>query len=132
MNMARYRQRPGQASFDRASFNRASFSQTGFNNDIRQVFDRLQDGNLFGQGDSDDSSVVTSQWVPRVGVKEERDRFVLYADLPGIDPADIEVSMAGHPQHQGRAQQRDLGRDRSLRPDRAPLRQLPSPLRIAR
>jgi HSP20 family protein len=37
--------------------------------------------------------VVTSQWVPRVDVKEEGDRFVLYADLPGIDPNDIEVSM---------------------------------------
>lgn len=77
MNIVRYRQWPGQ---------------TTFQDEVRQAFDRLFEGN-FGQDMSDDSSVVTSQWVPRVDVKEESDRFVLYADLPGIDPGDIEVSM---------------------------------------
>jgi HSP20 family protein len=77
MNIVRYRQWPGQASLQ---------------HDMKQAFDRLFEG-FFDQGDSDDSSVVTSQWVPRVDVKEENDRFVLYADLPGIDPNDIEVSM---------------------------------------
>ena len=62
-------------------------------NEMKQMFDRLFEGSLFDQAGSDDSSVVTSQWVPRVDVKEEGDRFVLYADLPGIDPNDIEVSM---------------------------------------
>ena len=61
--------------------------------ELRQAFDRLLEGNLLDQDDADASSVVTSQWVPRVDVKEESDRFVLYADLPGIDPNDIEVSM---------------------------------------
>ena len=61
--------------------------------ELRQAFDRLLEGNLLDQDDADESSVVTSQWVPRVDVKEESDRFVLYADLPGIDPNDIEVSM---------------------------------------
>lgn len=78
MNIVRYRQWPGQASFQ---------------NEMKQAFDRLFEGSFFDQGESDDSSVVTSQWVPRVDVKEENDRFVLYADLPGIDPNDIEVSM---------------------------------------
>ena len=77
MNIVRYRQWPGQSSLQ---------------DEVRQAFDRLFEGN-FGQDMSDESSVVTSQWVPRVDVKEEGDRFVLYADLPGIDPADIEVSM---------------------------------------
>jgi len=67
--------------------------QTRMQHEIRQAFDRLFEGNLLDQDDSDDSSVVTSQWVPRVDVKEEKDRFVLYADLPGIDPDDIDVSM---------------------------------------
>lgn len=50
--------------------------------------------NQFVQGDaSDGSSVVTSQWTPRVDIREERDRFVILADLPGIDPADVEVWM---------------------------------------
>lgn len=78
MNISRYRQWPGQGSLQ---------------NEFRQMFERLFDNNMFEQGESDESSVVTSQWVPRVDVKEENDRFVLYADLPGIDPDDIEVSM---------------------------------------
>lgn len=78
MNIVRYRQWPGHASFQ---------------NEIKQVFDRMFEGNYLDKGDSDDSSVVTSQWVPRVDVKEENDRFVLYADLPGINPDDIDVSM---------------------------------------
>ena len=79
MNFVRYRQWPVQGD--------------QMQNDLRQAFDRFLGGNLFGEGSADDSSVVTSQWVPRVDVKEEKDRFVLYADLPGIDPDDIEVSM---------------------------------------
>ncbi|HVI26855.1 MAG TPA: Hsp20/alpha crystallin family protein [Xanthomonadaceae bacterium] len=79
MNYLRYRQWPVQGN--------------QYRDELRQAFDRLFDGSLFGQDETDDSSVVTSQWVPRVDVKEEKDRFVLYADLPGIDPDDIEVSM---------------------------------------
>jgi HSP20 family protein len=56
--------------------------------EIKQVFDRF-----FGEADADASSVVTSQWVPRVDIKEEQDRFVIFADLPGVDPASIEVNM---------------------------------------
>ena len=59
---------------------------------VRQIFDRLFDGNLFQDG-GDESSVVTSQWSPLVDIKEEADRFVVYADIPGVDPQDIEVQM---------------------------------------
>jgi HSP20 family protein len=48
---------------------------------------------FFNADDSDASSVVTSQWVPRVDIKEEADRFVIFADLPGVDPNGIEVQM---------------------------------------
>jgi HSP20 family protein len=34
-----------------------------------------------------------AQWVPAVDIVEEKDRFVLRADVPGVDPADIDVSM---------------------------------------
>jgi len=78
MNFVRYRQWPVQGE--------------QFQNELRQAFDRFFRGDL-DQGSTDDSAVVTSQWVPRVDVKEEKERFVLYADLPGIDPDDIEVSM---------------------------------------
>jgi HSP20 family protein len=48
----------------------------------------------FGEAaNADNSSVVTSSWTPAVDIKEEDTRFVLYADLPGIDPKDIEITM---------------------------------------
>ena len=56
--------------------------------EIKQVFDKF-----FNADDADASSVVTSQWMPRVDVKEEADRFVIQADLPGVDPNEIEVQM---------------------------------------
>ena len=39
------------------------------------------------------SSVATSDWVPAVDIKEEDDAFVIVADIPGVDPKDIEVHM---------------------------------------
>ena len=56
--------------------------------EIKQVFDKFFNGD-----DTDASSVVTSQWVPRVDIKEEADRFLILADLPGVDPEAIEVQM---------------------------------------
>lgn len=41
----------------------------------------------------DDGTV--SDWVPAVDVVEHKDKFVVRADLPGVDPADIDVSMDG-------------------------------------
>lgn len=42
--------------------------------------------------DSESYSAV-ADWVPAVDISEEADRFLLTADVPGVDPADIEVSM---------------------------------------
>lgn len=61
---------------------------------------RFQDeiNNLFRSNDwfsglSDTSSIATSQWMPSVDIKDEADKFVIKADIPGVDPKDIEVSM---------------------------------------
>ncbi|MBO9717894.1 MAG: Hsp20/alpha crystallin family protein, partial [Pseudoxanthomonas sp.] len=56
--------------------------------EFRQVFERF-----FGEGGTDPSDVVTSQWAPRVDIREETDRFVIFADIPGVDPKEIEVQM---------------------------------------
>lgn len=56
--------------------------------EIRQAFDRF-----LQPEDNDASSVVTSQWAPRVDIREDEQRFVILADIPGVDPAQIEVSM---------------------------------------
>ena len=55
---------------------------------LLQAFDKL-----FAENEGDASSVVTAQWSPRVDIKEEADRFVIYADLPGVDPKDIQIDM---------------------------------------
>lgn len=34
-----------------------------------------------------------ADWSPAVDIKEEAERFVIHADVPGVDPKDIEVSM---------------------------------------
>lgn len=41
----------------------------------------------------ENSSVVTSDWVPVVDIKEETDRFVLNADIPGVEREDIDITM---------------------------------------
>lgn len=75
MNITRYRTRPAQVALQ---------------DEIRQVFDRFFND---ADTDSDGSAVVTAQWVPRVDIKEEAERFVIFADLPGIDPQQVEVLM---------------------------------------
>lgn len=73
---------------------RAAWSGQGLTQDpIKQMFDRLVDGGLFQNGSNDDSSIATSQWTPRVDIKEEPGRFMLFADIPGVDPEQIEVQM---------------------------------------
>lgn len=53
-----------------------------FQREISQLFDARND-----------ASVVSTDWVPAVDVREEKDRFVIHADLPGVDPKDIDVTM---------------------------------------
>lgn len=56
--------------------------------DLRQVFDR------FLQPEAADVSGNTSpSWAPRVDIREDAQRFVILADIPGVDPALIEISM---------------------------------------
>lgn len=43
--------------------------------------------------DSDYSNVVTSRWSPAVDIKEEAGRFLITADVPGVDPKNIEITM---------------------------------------
>lgn len=65
---------------------------------LDKVQDELNRLGLFDQFrrdaiEGDNSSVVTSHWRPAVDIREEADRFVIEADLPGIDPKDIEITM---------------------------------------
>lgn len=75
MSLMRYQQRPGQSQRQ---------------DEFKQLFEQF-----FGLADTatDESSVVTSQWAPRVDIVEEPDRFVIFADLPGVEPDQVEVMM---------------------------------------
>ena len=63
------------------------------------VFDRLHRSanrlslfdQLFNDLDTDSDSFSQSKWSPAVDVKEEDKQYVITADLPGVDPKDIEV-----------------------------------------
>ncbi len=61
----------------------------------RQLFDQLRKelDQAFGLLQDDPSNVVTSRWAPAVDIQEDEQQFTLTADLPGIDPKDIEITM---------------------------------------
>lgn len=40
-----------------------------------------------------DKDMAYSYWTPAVDVKEEANRFLVKADVPGVDPKDIEVTL---------------------------------------
>ena len=64
--------------------------QSQLQDEFKQLVERFFN---LGETTSDESSVVTSQWAPRVDIVEEPDRFAIFADLPGVDPQDVEVLM---------------------------------------
>lgn len=60
------------------------------------MFEQLRkemEGAIRHQDDESGSSVVTSDWTPAVDIKEDEKGFTLIADIPGVDPKDIEVHM---------------------------------------
>lgn len=66
---------------------------------LRQIQTELNNLSFFDTSltdrESDNSNVVTSHWRPAVDIREENDRFVIEADVPGVDPKEIEVTMEG-------------------------------------
>ena len=43
----------------------------------------------------DEESLWATDWNPQVDIKEEDKQYVVTADIPGVDPKDIEVTMQG-------------------------------------
>ena len=58
-------------------------------NRMQRDFDRL----LAQNAPVTEEQQSLSDWVPPVDIREEDTQFVLHADLPGIDPKDIEVTL---------------------------------------
>jgi len=55
------------------------------NRDLNRLADR--------RGITRDDHSTVADWVPAVDILEEEDRFLLRADVPGVVPGDINVSM---------------------------------------
>ena len=56
-------------------------------NEMSRMFDNA------AAGAEDGSNVATSRWTPAVDIREDSGQFVITADIPGIEPGDIEVTM---------------------------------------
>lgn len=54
-------------------------------NEFNRLFER--------NGSNDDSTSATAQWAPAVDIEEHADKYVLHADVPGVDPAAIEITL---------------------------------------
>jgi HSP20 family protein len=61
-------------------------------NRLHGDLDRLLQTRTPAAADSDDHGTVTD-WVPAVDIKEEAERFVIQADVPGVKADDIEITM---------------------------------------
>ncbi len=60
-------------------------------NQLTREFERLLD--LQPARGEDGTQSATADWVPTVDIKEEEGRFLVFADVPGVDPKDIEITM---------------------------------------
>lgn len=61
----------------------------GLMNQLQNELNTIFDGLPAQEGETGE----VSDWMPAVDIREEKDRFVLHADVPGVDPKDIEITM---------------------------------------
>jgi HSP20 family protein len=54
-------------------------------NEFSRYFDRYQS--------NDESTSATAEWAPAVDIEEHADKYVLHADVPGVDPSAIEITL---------------------------------------
>ena len=69
--------------------NIARFEPWSFVDLLDRDFDRLAQHRDLAGGDGS----LVADWVPAVDIIEEKNQFVLRADVPGVNPEDIDVSM---------------------------------------
>lgn len=50
-------------------------------------------GRFFNLEMDDENELVSTKWVPAVDIADKDDHFLIEADIPGVAPKDIEVSM---------------------------------------
>ncbi len=61
-------------------------------NVLERDLDRVS-GRRVGLAGREDAGKSAAGWVPAVDIVEEKSRFVLRADVPGVKPTDIDINM---------------------------------------
>jgi len=72
--------------------NISRFEPWGLFNALQRDLDSLA-GRRLALDNGEDNGQSVADWVPAVDIIEEKDRFLLRADVPGVKPEDIDVSM---------------------------------------
>ena len=62
-------------------------------NQLQKEMNRLFDARVGEGRGSEASAAVTSDWVPLIDIQEEPQRYAIYADIPGVDPQEVEITM---------------------------------------
>ena len=57
---------------------------------LRREMERVFEGHSSVE---EGSNIATSDWVPAVDIQENEKEFLIHADIPGVDPNDIDVHM---------------------------------------
>ncbi len=60
---------------------------------IQNEMNQLFENRLGGEEGPGGSGLVTSDWTPPVDVAEDTNQYLITADVPGVDPESIEVTM---------------------------------------
>lgn len=50
-------------------------------------------GSVLSDAAEDNSEILVNHWRPAVDIREEKDRYVIHADLPGVEAKDIDITM---------------------------------------
>lgn len=69
------------------------YEPRNFFRDMSEEFNRTFGPRFNGFLPSDGSDVAATDWLPAVDIKEEDNRFLVRADLPGVDPKDVEITL---------------------------------------
>ncbi len=60
-------------------------------NQLNNEMNALMENRPGSLGDS--STMATSDWIPAVDIREETDRYLIHADLPGVKAEDIDINL---------------------------------------
>lgn len=63
---------------------------SGLQDRMNRLFD-----DVWGRGRRGEEEYISGGWVPPVDVRETKDSLEITAELPGIDPKDVEVAVEG-------------------------------------